>query len=318
MNWVDLIIIILLLGFTLIGYWRGFIRQSMDLVVFILALILSFTFSRQIGGLIAHQFPIASSFANATGFFVVWFVVEFVYYTFFIIFYDKIPEKILNSKFNKYFGLLPAMVRGVLFIWIMLSLILILPLPTYAKKQITGSIIGGPIVKTSPMIEGYIEKIFGSAIDDTITFLTVKPESKESINLGFKVSSPTVDTQSEEKMLALVNQERTKRNLKPLVADDKLRKVARAHSADMFEKGYFAHNTPDGLTPFNRMDNGGVDYLQAGENLALAPDVEIAHNGLMNSPGHRANILTPEFTKVGIGCMDGGMYGKIFSQEFTN
>ncbi|MEI7690011.1 MAG: CvpA family protein [bacterium] len=318
MNWVDLIIIIFLLSFTLVGYWRGFIRQSMDLIVFIVAILLSFTLYRHLGGFLANKFPIASSFANATGFFIVWFVVEFVYYTFFIIFYDKIPERIVNSKFNKYFGLLPAMIRGVLFIWIMLSLILILPLPVYAKKQITGSVIGGPIVKTSPIIEGYIEKIFGSAINDTITFLTVKPQSNESIDLGFKVDSPQVDAQSEEKMLVLLNIERKNHNLKPLTMDEKLRKVARAHSTDMFKRGYFAHNTPEGLTPFNRMDSAGIEYLQAGENLALAPDVEIAHNGLMNSPGHRANILTAEFNKVGLGCMDGGMYGKMFSQEFTN
>jgi uncharacterized protein YkwD len=66
------------------------------------------------------------------------------------------------------------------------------------------------------------------------------------------------------------------------------------------------------------MDKAKIKYSQAGENLALAPDVEIAHNGLMNSPGHRANILTPEFKKVGIGCLAGGTHGKMFSQEFTN
>jgi uncharacterized protein YkwD len=66
------------------------------------------------------------------------------------------------------------------------------------------------------------------------------------------------------------------------------------------------------------MDKANIKYMLAGENLALAPDVEIAHNGLMNSPGHRANILNSDYGKVGIGCMDGGMYGKMFSQEFTN
>ena len=56
----------------------------------------------------------------------------------------------------------------------------------------------------------------------------------------------------------------------------------------------------------------------AGENLALAPTTEFAHEGLMNSPGHRANILNGQFRRVGIGVLDGGIYGKMFVQEFTD
>ncbi|MDD5693081.1 MAG: CvpA family protein [Patescibacteria group bacterium] len=318
MNWVDIVIIITLLVFTLVGYWRGFIRQTLDLSVFIIALLLSFAFYRQFGQFISNHVHMASGFSNAIAFFSIWFVVEVIYYILFVIFYDKIPEIVRDSKINRYFGFIPAIIRGALFIWIALSLLLILPIPARSKQSITNSWIGGPIVKTSPMIEGYIEKVFGQSIDDTITFLTVKPQSDESVDLGFKVANPKVCAADENKMLELVNLERTTRGLKPLIMSEKLREIARNHSADMFQRGYFAHNTPEGQTPFDRMDNAGIIYMQAGENLALAPDVDIAHSGLMNSPGHKANILTPDFRKVGIGCMSGGMYGKMFSQEFTN
>src|SRR6185503_18152883 len=73
--------------------------------------------------------------------------------------------------------------------------------------------------------------------------------------------------------------------------------------------GYFAHETPEGLSPFDRMRAANVRFLVAGENLALAPTLSLAHTGLMNSPGHRANILRPQFGRVGIGIMDGGMRG---------
>ncbi len=66
------------------------------------------------------------------------------------------------------------------------------------------------------------------------------------------------------------------------------------------------------------MDADSITYGYAGENLALAPSTELAMQGLMNSPGHRKNILSPNFTKVGIGVMDGGIYGKMFTQEFTD
>ncbi|KKR88441.1 MAG: SCP-like protein extracellular [Candidatus Gottesmanbacteria bacterium GW2011_GWA2_41_12] len=66
------------------------------------------------------------------------------------------------------------------------------------------------------------------------------------------------------------------------------------------------------------MKNAGIFYTEAGENLAFAPNVNIAHAGLMNSPGHRANILSPDFGKVGIGVIDGGIYGEMFVQKFTD
>ena len=62
----------------------------------------------------------------------------------------------------------------------------------------------------------------------------------------------------------------------------------------------------------------GVTYQAAGENLALAPTVQVAHEGLMNSPGHRANLLNARFRRVGIGVADGGMHGKMFTQNFTD
>jgi uncharacterized protein YkwD len=119
-------------------------------------------------------------------------------------------------------------------------------------------------------------------------------------------------------MLELVNQERIAAGLRPLAPDPELREVARRHSADMFERGYFAHATPEGRDPFDRMREANVHFVTAGENLALAPTVQLAHTGLMNSPGHRANILHPEFGRVGIGIMEGGIRGLMVTQDFRD
>ena len=119
-------------------------------------------------------------------------------------------------------------------------------------------------------------------------------------------------------MLALVNREREAAGLRPVAADPALVEVARKHSTDMFARGYFAHQTPEGASPFDRMKRDNVSFRTAGENLALAPTVRVAHTGLMNSPGHRANILRPEFGRLGIGIVDGGYRGIMVSQEFRN
>jgi uncharacterized protein YkwD len=119
-------------------------------------------------------------------------------------------------------------------------------------------------------------------------------------------------------MLELVNGERARAGLQALVADERLRQVARAHSLEMFQLDYFSHTSPTAGSPFDRMHAAGIQFLVAGENLAYAPNVEIAHQGLMNSPGHRANILRPEFGRVGIGVLRSPAQGSMFTQDFTN
>jgi uncharacterized YkwD family protein len=124
-------------------------------------------------------------------------------------------------------------------------------------------------------------------------------------------------TADEQKMVDLVNRERQAVGLKPLAVDLTLVKTARMKGKDMVDKNYFSHTSPTYGSPFDLMKSQGVAYRTAGENLAGAPTVDRAHNGLMNSDGHRANILNPNFTHLGIGVIDGGPYGKMFTQHFV-
>lgn len=121
----------------------------------------------------------------------------------------------------------------------------------------------------------------------------------------------------EWQMLDLVNQERAKAGVKPLQMDSKLVELARLKSQDMIDKNYFAHTSPTYGDPFQMMRSFGVTYTTAGENLAGNPSLTGAHTSLMNSPGHRANILNPDFTHVGIGVVKGGKYGMMITQLFT-
>src|SRR5206468_3912660 len=106
------------------------------------------------------------------------------------------------------------------------------------------------------------------------------------------------------------------RGLRPLAMDQRLREVARAHSAEMFQLGYFSHNSPVSGSPADRLRRAGLSLAIAGENLAYAPSVEVAHQGLMASPGHRANILEAGYSRVGIGVQSAGLFGRMFTQEF--
>ncbi len=120
----------------------------------------------------------------------------------------------------------------------------------------------------------------------------------------------------EQLMVSLVNQERAKAGLKPLQVDLELVELARMKSKDMIDLDYFSHTSPTYGSPFDMMKKAGVDYYTAGENLAGASTVERAHEALMQSDGHRRNILNPAFTHIGIGIVEGGSYGMMFTQMF--
>jgi uncharacterized YkwD family protein len=121
----------------------------------------------------------------------------------------------------------------------------------------------------------------------------------------------------EAEMLALLNAERIKAGLPALKVDAELTRLARLKAADMIQNGYFSHNSPTYGSPFEMMKAAGVSYKAAGENLAGAGTVAIAHSSLMASPGHRANILRSEFSHVGVGVVKGGPYGYMFVQLFV-
>jgi uncharacterized YkwD family protein len=122
----------------------------------------------------------------------------------------------------------------------------------------------------------------------------------------------------ENEMLRLVNEARSQNKLAPLAADTELANVARIKSQDMIDNNYFSHNSPKYGSPFDMMKEFGVQYVQAGENIAGNQDVQKAHTALMNSPGHRKNILSPDFTHIGVGISKGGSYGNMFTQMFIS
>lgn len=318
MNWVDLIIILVTALFVWAGYMRGFVRDLADLLALVVAIWLATISFSAVGNWIGSVLPLPDGFASTVGFFFVWFIILFIYYILMIFFYDMLPENIRSSKYNRWFGPVPAALRGLLFVWFTVNLVFLLVIAGPIKQTLEHSFFSRQLLKSNSVVNSFVTKTFGSAVVDTVNFLTVKPQSGETVQLGFTTTDVKPDTTSAQKMLDLVNKERVANNLKPLVMDNKLTQVGEAHCRDMFARGYFSHNTPEGKTPFDRMDAAGVIYLIAGENLALAPTADDAFAGLMNSPRHRANMLSADFGKIGIGVIDGGVHGKMFAQEFTN
>lgn len=123
-----------------------------------------------------------------------------------------------------------------------------------------------------------------------------------------------------DKIYQIVNQERQKTGLPPLSSSSELSEAATKKAADMFENNYWAHVSPNGTTPWKFILDANYDYLYAGENLAKDFDrSEDIVEAWMKSPTHRANILKPEYSDLGLAVLNGklnGMETTLVVQEF--
>lgn len=140
----------------------------------------------------------------------------------------------------------------------------------------------------------------------------------DQINPGQKINIPTKEQATvEQEVVKLVNAEREKAGLSPMKEDWELSRVAQYKSQDMLDKKYFDHTSPTYGTPFTMMENFGVTYKSAGENIAKgqrsAAEVVTAW---MNSEGHRANIMSKNFTHIGVGYVaEGNYWTQMFVQK---
>lgn len=194
----------------------------------------------------------------------------------------------------------------------------------------SGSIDGiyGPVLKQGVK---YFQQQYGLSVTGAIDDQTLENILWAYANLKIpKQTEPDPDsdpdkapevpglTEEEQQMVNLINQERLKAGVQPLQVDLELTKVAREKSQDMINKNYFSHESPTYGSPFEMMKQFGISYSTAGENIACNQSVEKAHDALMNSSGHRANILSENYSYVGIGIVDGGVCGKMFTQMFIH
>ncbi|MEU9187234.1 CAP domain-containing protein [Streptomyces sp. NPDC048484] len=118
-------------------------------------------------------------------------------------------------------------------------------------------------------------------------------------------------------VVALTNAERAAAGLPPLAEDAPLTRAAQAHSADMVARAFYSHTSPDGSEPWHRAAAAGSTRRTIGENIACGQrsPAEVVR-GWMDSPGHRANILKPAFTHIGVGFAGGGSAGTYWTQLF--
>lgn len=316
-NWIDFLIILIILLYAYSGYRQGFLRMLVDIIGIVISLIIALKFYN----LVAEIFTgwgLNQYLAKPIGFFVLWVITQVIFWLIAMMIFHYVPTNLHSKKINKFLGIIPGIFKGLIIVGIFLIVFLVLPFSSTVKNQLTSSLIGGNLIKSTAKVENQMEVVLGQ-FNNTLTFVgTTVSKPGETTKLNFSTDKFEIDADGENEMLTLLNQERAKNNLLPLKIDVLIRNVARAHSMDMVQKGYFAHEDLAGLTPADRMTLSHVAFQVAGENIALAPSIDLANIGLMNSPQHRKNILDPEFGRVGIGVIDAGPYGLMITQDFAD
>jgi uncharacterized protein YkwD len=317
MNWVDILLILVVLFAAFTGWQKGFLHACADLFIWIGSMVLAFVCYPLIAEKIEKSNG-PSLWIMPVTFLVCLFLFVALFGWLVRLLFRKIHVSVFESPVNHILGIIPGLVNGVIWATVLSLFLLTMPFTNTLSETAQKSRIADYLTPPAEWLEDKLSPVFTDVVRKTMTKLTVEPHSEEMVKLGFSTTRVKERRDLEAKMLDMVNAERKKEGLPLLLADTTMRRVAIAHSRDMMARGYFSHATPEGLSPFDRMKSANIKYRIAGENLAIARTLSIAHEGLMNSPGHRANILKSSYGRVGIGIVDGGLHGLMISQEFRN
>ena len=318
MNYIDLLLICVFLLALWQGWQRGFILKSIDLLLMAGSFLAALTLYSYGEKLLLGWFPSLQYWARPLSFLLVLGLARLILSAILNLLLRDIHPDVHYSALNRAAGLLPASIIGFIYATIIAALLLALPFSPKLSDATQESAIAPKLALQVEWLNDHIPPVFDVAVNASLNKLTIDPASKTFIDLRFTVDNAKPRPDLEEKMLVLVNAERMKLGLRALLSDNEMLPVARGHSIDMFARGYFSHQTPDSLSPADRVKRAGVRYTIMGENLALGQTLAICHRGLMNSPGHKANILNPAYGRVGIGIVDGGVHGLMVTQNFRN
>lgn len=320
LTWIDWLIVIVVTYAAIDGWNQGLIVKLAKTFSFLISLWIAVRYHSDVGAFIIEKFALPSSWKDVLGYLLLAVPAEIVLNSLLGWRLIKIPQNVVNSTFNRWVGSLFSGANSLLFLAFLFLVILSLPIRGPIRRDITNSLIGSNLVFLSMYYGELTKPSLDTVTRDALNFITIKPHSKELINLDVFPTQNQLrsDDETERRMIERVNNEREKTGLSELRIEEKLTLIARNHSRDMFERRYFSHYSPEGHDVSYRARDGGIAFTLIGENLAYAPDGETAHEGFMNSEAHRKNILDPAWSRIGIGVIDGDVYGKMFTQVFAN
>jgi uncharacterized protein YkwD/uncharacterized membrane protein required for colicin V production len=320
---VDVIVIGLLALLAIRGWIRGLVREAFGLAGLVLGIILASRLGPAVGGLVEAMSNVGPDAARLIGRLVVLTAVTVG---------SGLLARAIQNRINlPGLGLLIrsggaglAIASGVFLVTLVLSLAVILPLPASLAGQLERSVVTRALTDPS----GVPQEVFGALARDRVmeAMLNMRDlvgerrivvEGDQTIVLpAIDPSDLKEDPASAAEVFDLLNRARVDAGLDPLAWSPALVAVAHKHATEMYQDGYFSHSSPVTGTVADRLATAGIPFRVAGENLALAATPTETHDGLMDSPGHRENMLRTEFRRAGVAVISGPL-GLMTVEVFT-
>lgn len=309
--------VLLLIAAVIIGYSAGFTRIVFFSIQIVAAVIAAIFLYPSLADFINDNFPSFFEWVGPGAFAAVFLIVYVLLAVLFSLLMKRMAV-VHHSKMNRISGIIVGLVFGCMGVLFTVRCADVVQVPQYVELQLEETQINDVVNPLADWMNEKILPVFQEPNTQVLAVENTDSVSHDAATLPYSTNDFELRTDLEIQMLQLINQERKKYGLRLLVNDEALNKVGRAHAADMFRRGYFSHNTPEGINPFQRLHKAKIKYKFAGENLAMASTLSRAHSELMNSPGHRANILNPSYGRMGIGILQSTKHGLMITQEFRD
>jgi hypothetical protein len=225
---------------------------------------------------------------------------------------------------NRLFGGGLALAWALFVAMLLLSLLVVIPLPAVVGERIDESNVASALTDPESIPQRMFHTVAGDRVLEALLNLDeLVGREKVILEEDETLSIPPADAEdlrpdetAAEEIFQLVNRSRVDEGVEPLAWSTPLAEVGDGHATEMYVVGYFSHTSATTGTVGDRMAEAGIPFRVVGENLALAATSRTVHEGLMDSPGHRANILGANFTRVGIGVIRGPL-GLMVVQVFS-
>jgi len=320
---IDALLVALLLFLAVRGWYRGLVREALDLAGLLVGTVLAFRFGPVVGRLIAAMSGISPDAGRLTGGLIV-LVATGVGAALLVRLIEPRVRRPGVNLIDRAGGAVLASAWGAFLAVVLLSLALILPLPGAVGRQLDASVLSRALTDPQGVPQAVFRTLSGDRVVQALLGLrSVVGERRVVIEGEETITFPAADPADLEhdaaaatEVFQLINRARVDAGVDPLAWSPALSLVAEGHAAEMYLEGYFSHRSPVTGTVADRLQAAGITYFVAGENLALAATVTEVHQGLMGSAGHRENILRPEFRRVGVAVVAGPL-GLMTVQVFT-
>lgn len=304
------------------GYQRGVRREAFDLGVLMVAVFVAFRLSESAGDWLGRTGIGDLGARLVTGSMLFVLVMGLGYLI------GRMRTRRLGEPHLVWTERLGGVAVGVVWLAVLSSVLILvvaaLPLADRSRGVLASSRVVDAITAENSLAHGVVRYVGGTRVIESLLNLErfvggeqiiVDPDGRVQLPDTGSGSIDLAESEADQ-IFELVNRARVEVGENPLAWSEGLAEVAIGHARELYEEGYFAHESPRTGSVAARVAAAGIPVVVVGENLGLAATPGQVHDGLMASPTHRQNILESRFRRVGVGAFQGPI-GLLVVQVFS-